>query len=145
MLYDDGIKDVVDAVLADDTRPAAAFFRAPASPAHSQWVRTLDLATIFELSHEYATYARTHSACERAVERLPGRQRQVIQGHYYEAMTQAQLAEQYGVADSSIRNTHDGALRRLRRDDELFDVLEAVGKVRDRGRRLQLHGDRPAA
>lgn len=63
----------------------------------------------------------------------------------YEVMTHAQLAEQHGVADSSIRHTHAGALRRLRRDDELFDALEAVGKVRDRARRLQLHRDRPAA
>jgi len=94
---------------------------------------------------EYATYARTRSACERAVERLPNRQRQVVQGHYFDAMTQPELAARHGLADSTIRNTHAGALRNLRRDDELFDVLEAVGKVRDLARRLELEAQRRAA
>jgi len=142
---DTGIREVIEAVLADDCAAAAAAFRAPASPAHAQWLRTLDLATIFELSPEYATIARTRSACERAVDRLPSRQRQVVQGYYFEAMTQPELAARHGVADSTIRNTHAGALRNLRRDDELFDVLEAVGKVRDYARRLQLEAQRRAA
>lgn len=142
---DTGIREVVEAVLADDRAEAAAAFRAPASPAHAQWLRTLDLPAIFELSHEYATYARTRSACERAVERLPNRQRQVVQGHYFDAMTQPELAARHGLADSTIRNTHAGALRNLRRDDELFDVLEAVGKVRDLARRLELEAQRRAA
>lgn len=53
-------------------------------------------------------------------------------------MTQADIAAVRGVADSTVRNTHRGALRNLRADDELFEVLEAVGKVRDRDRRLAL-------
>jgi RNA polymerase sigma factor (sigma-70 family) len=143
--HDNGIREVVEAVLADECAATAATFRAPASPAHAQWLRTLDLDAIFELSHEYATYARTGSACERAVDRLPNRQRQVVQGHYFEAMTQLELAARHGLADSTIRNTHAGALRNLRRDDELFDVLEAVGKVRDYARRLELEAQRRAA
>jgi DNA-directed RNA polymerase specialized sigma24 family protein len=142
---DSGIRDVVDAVLSDDRAQAAAAFRAPASPAHSQWLRTLDLPAMFDLSHEYAIYARTRSACERAVERLPNRQRQVVQSHYFEAMTQTEIAARDGRADSTIRNTHSSALRNLHSDDELFDVLEAVGKVRDLGRRLALEAERRAA
>lgn len=142
---DAGIREVVEAVLADDRAQAAAAFRAPASPGHAQWLRTLDLQAIFELAHEYAILARTRSACERAVERLPSRQRQVIQGYYFEAMTQTALAARHGLADSTIRNTHAGALRSLRRDDDLFDVLEAVGKVRDHARRLELEAHRAAA
>jgi RNA polymerase sigma factor (sigma-70 family) len=142
---DGGIREVVEAVLADERTEAAAAFRTPASPAHAQWLRTLDLPRIFELSHEYSTYARTNSACQRAVERLPNRQRQVVQGHYFEAMTQTELATRHGLADSTIRNTHVSALRNLGRDDELFDVLEAVGKVRDYARRLELESQRAAA
>jgi RNA polymerase sigma factor (sigma-70 family) len=142
---DSGIRQVIEAVLADERAVTVAGFRSPASPAHAQWLRTLDLPSIFELSHEYATYARVRGACEHAVERLPDRQREVIQGHYFRAMTHAQLAEVRGVADSTIRNTHAGALRNLRRDDDLFDVLEAVGKVRDHARRLELERRRRAA
>ena len=67
-------------------------------------LRTLDLGAIFELSDEYAIYARTRSACERAVDRLPNRQRQVVQGYYFEAMTQPELAARDGLADSTIRS-----------------------------------------
>jgi DNA-directed RNA polymerase specialized sigma24 family protein len=105
----------------------------------------LDLAAIFELSPEYATCARTRSACERAVDRLPSRQRQVVQGYYFEAMTQPELAARHGVADGTIRNTHVGALQNLRRGNEVFDVLEAVGKVRGYARRLELEAQRRAA
>ncbi len=143
--HDSDIRDVVDAVLSDERAEAAATFRAPASPAYSQWLRTLDLPRIFELSDEYATYARTRSACKRAVDRLPDRQRNVVQGHYFEEMTHTALAARHGLADSTIRNHHAGALRNLRRDDELFDVLEAVGKVRDYARRSEREADRHAA
>jgi hypothetical protein len=69
---------------------------------------------------------------------LPDRQRQVIQAHYFEATTQADFAKAHRIAASTVRNTHRGALANLRGDDELFEVLEAVGKVRDRARRLGL-------
>jgi DNA-directed RNA polymerase specialized sigma24 family protein len=135
--YDDGIKQVLDDLLTSDGR-GAAFFAAPASPAHAAWLGTLDLPRVFELAHEYATYARTRSACERAVERLPDRQRQVIQQRYFESMTQEQIALASGIAASSVRNTHRGAIANLRSDDDLFDILEAVGKVRDAARKRQL-------
>lgn len=145
LAHDVGIREVVEQVLADERSVAFGAARAIGSPSHQQWVRTLDLDTIFELSAEYATYARTRSACERAVERLPDRQREVVQRHYFTAMTQTEIAGHLGVAESSVRNTHAGALRNLRRDDELFDVLEAVGKVRDHDRREALERMRQVA
>lgn len=135
--YDNGIQHVLDEMLAGDGR-GAGYFASPASSAHASWLGTLDLPSVFELAHEYATYARTRTACERAVERLPDRQRQVIQQRYFESMTQEQIASVSGIAASSVRNTHRGAITNLRRDDALFDVLEAVGKVRDAARRQQL-------
>ena len=137
LAYDWGIKSVLDDLLSARGREAA-FFIAPASLDTPPGSRTLDLPSIFELAEEYATYARTRTACERAVERLPNRQRQVIQEHYYQAMTQKQIALTARIAASSVRNTHRRALANLRRDDELFDVLEAVGKVRDAARRRAL-------
>jgi RNA polymerase sigma factor (sigma-70 family) len=135
--YDWGIKSVLDELLTGDGR-GAGFFASPASPAHAAWLSTLDLPRVFELAHEYATYARTRTACERAVERLPDRQRQVIQQRYFESMTQEQIAAASGIAASSVRNTHRGAITNLGRDNALFDVLEAVGKVRDAARKQQL-------
>jgi RNA polymerase sigma factor (sigma-70 family) len=136
--HDNGIKKVLDELLIDDSRPSASHFRAVGSPGHSQWVRTLDLPAIFDLADEYASYARTQTACERAVRKLPPRQRQIVQDHYYSAMTQAQIAEERGLAASSVRNSHAGAIHTLRQDDDLFDVLEAIGKVRDEARRKLL-------
>jgi RNA polymerase sigma factor (sigma-70 family) len=135
--YDEGIQQVLDTLLSGDGR-GAGFFVSPGSTGHATWLRTFDLPRIFEPAHEYATYARTQSACERAVQRLPDRQRQVIQQRYFASMTQEQIATASGIAASSVRNTHRGAFTSLRRDDELFDVLEAVGKVRDAARRQQL-------
>lgn len=144
--HDDGIRDVLDRVLSGEGRETGqAFFRSQGSPAFSQWLRTLDLSTIFEFADEYATYARIGSACRRAVERLPDRQRQVVQNHYFEEMTQVEIAKASGLSGSSVRNSHSGALKNLRRDDDLFQVLEAAGKVRDRARREALAATRAVA
>lgn len=143
--HDDGIKDVLDTILGDPGHPGASFYAAPASPAHSQWLRTLDLPQVFDLAEEYATYNRTRSACERAVDRLPDRQRSVIRDRYYRAMTQVEIAEVRGLAASSVRTSHGQALGNLRRDNELFEVLAAVGKVRDRARREKLEAERRQA
>jgi RNA polymerase sigma factor (sigma-70 family) len=138
------IEQVIDQALASSKERGGAFFAEPASPGHDQWIRTLDISAIFELADEYSSYARTGSACERAVRRLPRRQQQVIQSHYFENQTQAEIAAAHRLADSTVRNTHRGALRALGRDDDLFDVLEAVGKVRDQTRRAALDARRAA-
>ena len=128
--HDAEIRDVLSQILPSQMHIG--------SPEHVKWVRTLDLPAIFEVAHEFATYARVQTACERAVDRLPTRQREVVRDHYYKAIPQNEIAERRGVAASTIRNTHSGALRNLRADDDLFQVLEAVGKVRDLDRRLAL-------
>jgi RNA polymerase sigma factor (sigma-70 family) len=139
--HDTGIRDVLDRVLGGEgAETGQAFFRSQGSPAYSQWLRTLDLPAMFDLAEEYATYARIGSACRRAVDRLPDRQRQVVQNHYYEEMTHAEIAKVNRLADSSVRNSHSGALKNLRHDDDLFQVLEAAGKVRDRARREAVGG-----
>ncbi|MEA2406940.1 MAG: hypothetical protein QOE69_1059 [Thermoleophilaceae bacterium] len=143
--HDDGIKEVVDTVLADRSHPAAAFYSAPGAPAHSLWLRTLDTDTMFEVAEEYAPYNRTRTACERAVNRLPTRQAEVIRDRYFRAMSQVEIAEARGLAASSVRTSHGQGLGNLGRDDELFSVLAAVGKVRDRARREKLEAERRAA
>lgn len=143
--YDTGIRGFLDEVLHDDNGPVAPFHRAPASPGHSQWIRTLDLPNLFRLADEYSFYARSQTACERAVDKLAPRQRQVIRQRYYEEMTEAQIASERGVASSTVRNTHNQATRNLEKDDELFDVLEAIGTVRDAARRKLLEEQRNAA
>jgi|GEM_PF-3444444 len=139
------IQDVVNDLFSDPTARAGAYCSQPASPGHSQWLRTFDLPALFELADEYAPYARTQLACERAVSRLPQRQRQVVEAHYFRQQPQAEIARTLKLASSSVRTTHQGALKNLRRDDELFVVLESVGKVRDEARRLRLQRDGVAA
>ncbi|MGH2892852.1 MAG: sigma factor-like helix-turn-helix DNA-binding protein [Solirubrobacteraceae bacterium] len=138
LTFDGGIQTVVDEILGDRDAYGADYFRLPASPAHSQWLRTLDLPAIFELADEYATYARTRTACERAVDRLPMRQRQVIQHHYFQAMTFESVGATIGVAAATARVHHGRAMDRLERDDELYNVLIAIGKVRAYEREIVL-------
>jgi RNA polymerase sigma factor (sigma-70 family) len=128
--HDAGITEVVDRLLPEH-QPLIV----QGSPGYSQWLRSLDVPGIFELAKEYIGYAQVRSACEGAVERLPKRQRRVIRDHYFEEMTQAEIARGSGLADSTVRNTRSHALRNLRRDDTLFCALEAVGTVRDLARR----------
>jgi RNA polymerase sigma factor (sigma-70 family) len=143
--YDADVRDLVDSVLKSRGEREAAFFSAPGAPGHDQWFRTLDLPAIFEVANEYATYARVGRACERAVDRLPSQQRRVVRERYYNEMTQKQIARAMRVSDSTVRNTHAGALTNLRKDDELFVLLDAVGMVRDRARKLQMERDRQKA
>ena len=143
--HDSAIKEVLDGVLSGQAHQATSLHATPGAPGHSVWLRTLDLPAMFELAEEYATYNRTQSACERAVNRLPDRQRSVIRDRYYREMTQVEIAKEHGLAASSVRNSHGQGIGNLRRDDELFEVLAAVGKVRDRDRRLKLEAERKAA
>jgi RNA polymerase sigma factor (sigma-70 family) len=139
------IQDAMNDLFSDPSGHAAAFYSQPASPGHAQWLRTLDIPALFDLADEYAPYARTQLACERAVSRLPQRQRQVVEAHYFQEQPQAEIARTLKLASSSIRSTHQGALKNLGRDDELFGVLESVGKVRDQARRLRLQQEGIAA
>ena len=138
LTFDGGIQAVVDAVLGDGDAYGADYFRSPASPAHQQWLRTLDLPTIFDLADEFATYARVRTACERAVDRLPQRQREVIQHHYFQAMTFESVGAEIGMAASTARVHHGRAVIRLERDNELYNVLVAIGKVRAYERQIAL-------
>ncbi len=95
-----------------------------------QWIQTYDVPKLFELADEFAGYRAVRSACRRAVEKLPTRQREVIEQHYYEQLTQKAIAQTRGVAESTVRNTHSAALGNLRKDENLLSLLEAVGRVR---------------
>ncbi len=132
------IQDVIEQLFGDADARDAAYYAQRGSPGYAEWLRTFDLPRLFELAEEYAPYARARGACERAVRRLPNRQREVIEGHYFQQTPQAELANKLHVAPSTVRNTHQGALSNLRRDDDLFLTLETIGKVRDEARRRQV-------
>ena len=114
LTFDGGIQTVVDEILNDPDAYSAEYFRSPGSPAYHQWLRTLDLPAIFELADEFATYARVRTACEKAVDRLPQRRRQVIQHYYFEAMTLEHVGATLGVAASTARNHHMAADQKAR-------------------------------
>lgn len=141
---DAGIEAVIDGVLANGAAREARFTSAGSS-GFQEWLRTFDLASLFDLAHEFAPYGVARTACQQAVHRLPKKQRSVIERKYFDEMTSAAIAAADGLASSTVRNTHKQALRNLRNDDNLFEVLRVAGKVRDRARQLQLESDRRQA
>ncbi|WP_017623083.1 SigE family RNA polymerase sigma factor [Nocardiopsis chromatogenes] len=55
----------------------------------------------------------------RAIERLPDRQRQIVRLRYYDDLTEAQIADRLGVTIGTVKSTVSRAVRKLREDADL--------------------------
>jgi DNA-binding NarL/FixJ family response regulator len=62
----------------------------------------------------------------------------VIRARYFETMTSEQVGDELRLASSTVRNHAKAALGKLERDDELYDVLVTIGKVRRYAREIDL-------
>lgn len=92
---------------------------------------------------EYLNYHEVRSVCRTAVDRLPGRQRDVIDGEFYDQETPQEIAARQGVARSTVYNSKAQALASLGNDDCFFMALCGMELVRDSERRAQIEEKYP--
>lgn len=92
---------------------------------------------------EYLNYHEVRSVCRTAVDRLPRRQRDVIDGEFYNQETPQEIAQRQGVARSTVYNSKAQALASLGKDDCFFMALCGMELVRDSERRAQIEEKYP--
>jgi RNA polymerase sigma factor (sigma-70 family) len=86
----------------------------------------------------YLDLQEVRYVCRTAIDRLPRRQREVIDGEFYESLSPEEIAKQQGVARSTVYNSKAQALRNLHDDDCFFMALCGMELVRDSVRKAQL-------
>ncbi|MFL5897376.1 MAG: sigma-70 family RNA polymerase sigma factor [Solirubrobacterales bacterium] len=87
---------------------------------------------------EYLNLREVRSVCRTAVDRLPRRQREVIDGEFYDGLTPEEIANKQGIERSTVYNSKAHALRNLNNDDCFFMALCGMRLVRDSERKAQL-------
>ena len=93
---------------------------------------------LYEPVAQYLNHYEVRSVCRTAVDRLPRRQREVIDGEFYSDLTPAEIAEAQGVSRSTVYNSKAQALAKLSSDDRFFMALHGMRLVRDSERAAQL-------
>lgn len=93
---------------------------------------------LYEPVGQYLNHYEVRSVCRTAVDRLPRRQREVIDGEFYEGLTPDEIANQQGVSRSTVYNSKAQALANLNNDDPFFMALYGMQLVRDSERAAQL-------
>jgi RNA polymerase sigma factor (sigma-70 family) len=94
--------------------------------------------SLWEPTQRYLRLREVRSICRTAVERLPQRQRAVIDAEFYDGMRPAEIAEQHGIARSTVYNHKAQALKNLYDDDCFFMALYTMEIVRGAARRDKL-------
>jgi RNA polymerase sigma factor (sigma-70 family) len=87
---------------------------------------------------QYLNHYEVRSVCRTAVDRLPRRQREVIDGEFYDGLKPAEIAEAQGVSRSTVYNSKAQALANLGSDDRFFIALHGMQFVRDSERAANL-------
>jgi DNA-directed RNA polymerase specialized sigma24 family protein len=90
---------------------------------------------LYEAVHNFWQLAQVRSICRTALDRLPSGQRAVIEAHFYDGMEPQEIADERGVARSTIYNLKAQGLRSLHDDDCFFMALCGMRLVRDSVRR----------
>jgi RNA polymerase sigma factor (sigma-70 family) len=102
------------------------------------WRALIGMRSVFEISDRYYENGTIRTICQDAIGRLPRRQREVVEHYFYADIAVAQIADDRGVAASTIYNTKLRAQENLRDDDFFFVALYNLGKVRDRARAAEI-------
>lgn len=93
---------------------------------------------LYEPVAQYLNHYEVRTVCRTAVNRLPRRQREVIEGEFYDGMKADEIAEVQGVSRSTVYNSKAHALANLGSDDLFFMALNGMQLVRDSERAAQL-------
>lgn len=99
------------AVGIDWLRPMGSVGIKEVRPASEDWVAAEDRGGQFE-----ACYSREqHELLNRALERIPDRECQVVQLYYRQELTMREIGERLGIDESRVSQLHSAALVRLRK------------------------------
>lgn len=93
---------------------------------------------LYEPVEQYLNHHEIRQVCRSAVDRLPRRQREVIEGEFYDGMKAEEIADVQGVSRSTVYNSKAHALANLGSDDLFFVALHGMQLVRDSERAAQL-------
>lgn len=93
---------------------------------------------LYEPVGQYLNHYEVRTVCRTAVDRLPRRQREVIDGEFYNGLSPDEIAQAQGVARSTVYNSKAQALVNLGNDDHFFMALYGMQLVRDSERAAQL-------
>lgn len=99
--------------------------------------------SLWEPTERYLRLREVRTICRTAVDRLPKKQRAIIDAEFYAGMEPAKIAEQQGIKRSTVYNHKAQALRNLHEDDCFFMALCGMEIVRDVVRRDQLREKYP--
>lgn len=102
------------------------------------WRAQIEMRELFRVVDELYEHDAVRGVCRQAIGRLPRRQREVIEGYFFEERTVEQLAGSDGVSESTIYNHKAKAQKELERDDVFFTALQGLGHVRDAARKRAL-------
>lgn len=108
-----------------------------------EWRSHIPMRDIFDVVEDFFKNEDVREACKAAVGRLPEKQREVINGYFFEEMKVPDLAARGGTSTSTIYNQKRHAEGSLRDDDLFFSSLLGLERVRDRARAKRLAAKYP--
>lgn len=91
--------------------------------------------SLYEPARLYMQFREVKSLCRIAVDRLPRKQQAIIEAEFYEGKRAGEIAQERGIARSTVYNHKAQALRNLHDDDCFFMALCGMEIVRDAVRR----------
>lgn len=98
------------------------------------WRSHVPMRDVFDVVEDFFQNEDVREACKAAVGRLPERQREVINGYFFEELKVAEIAARREISKSTIYNQKRHAEGNLHDDDLFFSSLLGLEKVRDRAR-----------
>lgn len=110
-------------------------------PGYGRWERRM--LPLYPTVAKFSEVAEVRQVCRTAVKRLPPKQQDVIEKHFYGGLEPQQIALETGVSRSTVYNHKAQALRNLHKDDCFFMALCAMRIVRDSARRATLMARHP--
>jgi len=108
-----------------------------------EWRSHIPMRDIFDVVEDFFKNEDVREACKAAVGRLPERQREVINGYFFEDLTVPVIAARRGISQSTVYNQKRDAEGNLRDDDLFFSSLLGLERVRDRARAESLAAKYP--
>jgi DNA-directed RNA polymerase specialized sigma24 family protein len=104
----------------------------------TEWRQQIRMRDVFDVVGEFFQHDPVREACRIAIGRLPRRQREVVNGYFFDDRSVPELAGIRDVSESTIYNHKAAAQNNLESDDVFFSALHSLQRVRDQARARHL-------